>query len=192
MLIISTSIGKLLKFKSYGSAYCDGQKSWMLSLNPDKASGLHKQFTLTTWFTTEHVDEKQASLVGMSALGSRHGWSVGRKGDRLMLYRWGDKVKTFDSLKLKVGQWYFMAMSVRDVDTVELLLCDEKGETQKQSTNLTQSFTNTLNENIVAASSYYQRDFWQGAIDDIRLYDRCLSKSEILTLAQGRSISNNH
>jgi DNA-binding beta-propeller fold protein YncE/4-amino-4-deoxy-L-arabinose transferase-like glycosyltransferase len=140
-------------------------------------------FTVSLWARDSGRSGVYGRLVSKEKIvGAREGWLIFnyKDGTRYGFERWQGGDKDSINFEYNSGQWNHIAFTYDGVQMKGYL----NGELVAGPAESTMSIPPTFNSLVIGARSDAVRDFYQGALDDIRIYDRALNNEEVADLAQ--------
>jgi hypothetical protein len=143
-----------------------------------------KHLTVTMWLKREGNASFFPGLLMARGSGVESGLNLGTHGE--LRYTWADSLgsRTFDSgLEAPVGQWVLAAMVV-EPDRTTLYLGNANGvlEATHLEEHAAESFFSEFH--LGHDPGYSNARYYQGAIDDVRVFHEALSRSQIARIAQ--------
>jgi type II secretory pathway pseudopilin PulG len=94
----------------------------------------------------------------------------------------GEEQTTYTTA-LPSGGWHHVAVTIDADNRIHKLYLDGSLVAQKTSANLKPSDLGNTNKNYLARSQYAADPYFNGTLDDVRIYDRILTAAEIAQLA---------
>lgn len=95
----------------------------------------------------------------------------------------GTMVELFSQTSPKINEWYFLTLKIEN-KVVRGYVNGVKEAEKTLATNYGSTINNHLHRSIARNSPYYTNGFFHGDLDDIRIYNRALSETEISELYQ--------
>jgi hypothetical protein len=140
---------------------------------------LTRQITVAAWIKVNHFDRNWQAIIGKGDLS----WRIARDRDRDCLQFAFNAMPQEQLLKGQIsvndGQWHHVA-GVYDGRTMFLYIDGKLDVSQATTTDIPVSDKPVyIGENSQARGRY-----WNGAIDDVRVYNRPLSPAEIAALCR--------
>jgi len=179
-----------------GSLVLDGQNDYVkLSGNPT----ISNTYTVAMWFTSTQA----SNFFGRNLFSMNRRYQIG--ADTIMgtnrfysfalnsaHYGYGSKVVS-DQVNVSDGNWHHIAMVVDGSQPLLTFYVDG----QLSGSGIGAGSVNSGNLDVLIGalnndSSYGARYFWGGKVDEVRVYSRALSGTEIASLHSGSSISPVH
>jgi Concanavalin A-like lectin/glucanases superfamily/Metallo-peptidase family M12 len=143
-----------------------------------------KHLTVTMWLKRDGNASFFPGLLMARGPGVESGLNLGTHGE--LRYTWADSLgsRTFDSgLEAPIGQWVLAAMVV-EPDQTTLYMGNSNGllEATHREAHAAESF---FSEFHLGHDPNYPNDrYYQGAIDEVRVFHEALSRSQIARIAQ--------
>ncbi len=149
-------------------------------------------FSVSAWVYPDAIhDGKLASKLRSS--GTYDGWEIqmvpGSGKMRLYLvsdYGAGNRIQVDSSLALSIGAWTHFVMTYNGSSSalgVSMYFNGTKVDTTVGADALSGSILNELSL-LIGSRQTANGQFWDGTIDEVRIYNRALSASEIQSLYQ--------
>jgi len=192
-----------------GAVYLDGSTSWMVSTNNVPISGSNPR-TMSVWIKSDELSFYKGNPV-ILGLGSKSGTNTlydlclsGRSaqswanGASVFTHTsWGGFSGSTDSRVITSSQWFHLAItsdgtrngSALYTNGVKQPIIGDAGTWATVLGKLRVS-TGSQNSGPVNESFYWWNQGFKGSMDDIRIYSRQLSDSEIAALYQQYSTAN--
>jgi hypothetical protein len=152
-------------------------------------------FTVAAWFKTSTTPTGQfgaiASKLGSGGWGSGTGWGLGIEGastgapstlTTIIQTNGSNWRSTHTTASLTDGNWHHAVMVVTGGNTVTLYLDGTIPGTALNNAGTMSGYSNNSNVRI---GTDYNSEFFTGTIDDVRVYNRALSASEVWRLYNG-------
>ena len=186
----SPTVGKIGQALNF-----DGSSSYVDMTGSSGVADNLSNFTVSAWFKTSTSVSGQAEIVSKFSTGgltSGQGWALDDDGNSLIGIIQqeppGNYAVKGSTASVDDGNWHQGVMVVTGGNTVTLYL-DGQAQSPAANNGTVTTFTNASDIRI---GNDYNSDFFPGSIDDVRVYDRALSASEIqqlYTLGAGTHIN---
>ena len=168
--------------KINGTLYFDGVNDQIIVPHSDELS-FTKQFTMSAWINNTSASISNSyRIISKESSGSNDNYWMSLQSGWLWMGIGGQYFSP--GIILSPNQWYHVA-GTYDSDTAEVNMYIDSVKV------LTQSISSSLNPNdanIVIGSNWEGFKWWEGFIDDVRLYDHVLTEADVLTLASGGEV----
>ena len=176
----SPTVGKIGQALNF-----DGSSSYVDMTGSSGVADNLSNFTVSAWFKTSTSVSGQAEIVSKFSTGgltSGQGWALDDDGNSLIGIIQqeppGNYAVKGSTASVDDGNWHQGVMVVTGGNTVTLYL-DGQAQSPAANNGTVTTFTNASDIRI---GNDYNSDFFPGSIDDVRVYDRALSASEIQQL----------
>ena len=160
-----------------GALEFDGDNDYV-DIGDNSVFDITGNITLAAWIKVDSFTKNYAIIV---CKGDANGWSIGRNSSTsyLIFTCSTDRTNTVTgNTAVDDGQWHHVA-GVYNGSTMYLYLDGEVDNSKSLSGAIT---TNAYNV-YIGKSDEHPNSWWNGLIDDVRIYDRALSEEEIQELA---------
>jgi len=144
-------------------------------------SNFGDSISLSAWVAIEGSDGSRRNICGVGSSSDNDVYRLGVEGTTLFFYvdAGGNTVNPFTGLL--EGKWYHVA-GVYDGSSATIYVYGEEKESSSISGNLASS-----NADFTIGARDSTEQFFDGKIDDVRVYDRALSQAETNQMFQMRS-----
>ncbi len=170
-------IGQALRF--------DGSSSYVDITNSSGVADNLTNFSVSAWFKSSASIPGDAEIVskfGAGGIATGEGWSLDIHGNALIGIIQGAGGSTYAVKETAVtvtdGKWHHGVMVVTGGNTVALYF-DGQNQTGSAVGGTVTSYTNASN---IRVGNDYNSKLFPGTIDDVRVYNRALSASEVQQL----------
>jgi hypothetical protein len=146
--------------------------------------GAGQSFTVEFWLKANRTDQWAAiihKIIYDLALEKRIGWSIGWRFNCIELNHMADGVNYLSEKVLirDIGtDWHFYAF-VFDRDSYLTVYMDGAMKARLDISNVSGNLSNTQNLEMAHNPWGYGNDYFNGVIDEVRIYNRALSKEEV-------------
>lgn len=191
----STNLPSTISFSNARSLSFDGTDDYISISRP-----VSDDFTISAWVN------KSASLLNNGACADdqfycgygivdgetptvTNDFALGIKDNKVIFGTGNPDTNVLTTTTLTTGQWYHVAATrVKSTGAIKIYL---NGIEEDNDTGGTNSLTAPTDLTIGVSSPTVLRGYFNGLIDDVRLYDTALSPTEISNLANGRYATGN-
>jgi len=143
----------------------------------DSSLDITDKITITSWIKINGTGPGayQGIILNTPASGTyNYGLSISDDDYKpIALFKTNDVMQLKHSTSLELNVWYFLSMTV-DSTHIKLRI-NEIDEVSTEKGTLTNSFTNTT-------IGTFRTNYFNGSIDDVRIYNRALSQEEVTLL----------
>ena len=166
--------------------YFDGQDDYIELANSSDKHFIENDFSLTAWVQLTDTNPLYHMIIGKHVCGYENGYFLGVMENRFVMsvstYQWSSSKDTYND-----NAWHFVA-GVYD-DGYQLIYVDGELKQSLKTKNplIKNDVSITIGGTLPICAEY--GDFI-GKIDEVRIYDRALSESEILVLSNSNAIIN--
>ena len=160
----------------------DGKKDYVL-VGDVHGFEDNSPFTVSMWAKDDGSSGVYGRLISKEKSASpREGWLIFRykNSDRYGFERWEGGARDNVNLPYTSGQWNHIAFTFDGAHMRGYL----NGVSVAEPTESSKSVHSTFAPMVIGARSDGEHDFYQGTLDEIRIYSRALSSEEIADLAQ--------
>ena len=167
-----TSSGKM-----DGALQFDGSND-VVEVPHDDSLSLGPEFTITAWVRNDSPSIAGSyRIISKETDGDNDSYWVSFQGNTLWAGIGGDFF--FASPFLQPGTWYHVAVSFDDANNeVKIYVDGLKDQTYETKASLTPN-----DDPLLIGANWEKSKFWDGLLDDVRIYNRVLSDSEVTDLA---------
>lgn len=183
---VTTSVPSTGRNNPYALSF-NGSNQYLNMSNPSSLS--LSIFTVSSWFKygIDNVSYQYQTMISKST-GSNYddnyhinvsktthfvGAIVGNRNPNITYFAGNTQVND--------GNWHMATLTYNSTTGVGILYVD--GVAQDSKAGLSAA---NLNSNAIDVGRYTTYGYWSGSLDDIRIYNRALSASEVLALYQGK------
>ena len=164
-----------------GALYFDGSGSQIVTVPADPVFDFAGDYTISAW-----VNPDPTALSGVLGIAGKNGdgWGLALVNGKANFGRHG--CSNFSSTTvLEAHKWYYIVGVFRENGTEELFVADTTGILETKTGTLTDGNCNNDQSDIVVGRhrSDTDKDF-KGWLDEIKVYDRTLTQTDILTLIE--------
>lgn len=140
--------------------------------------------TLAVWIKPATLANDRG-IVYCRGNGTTAGICLGNHGDNALGYNWNDNGNAYNwdsGLIPNLNEWALVALVISPTNAVEYLLSPTKGvlAATNNVANPIQSFANSTTVGTDVYSSASRA--WDGGLDDVSIYNYCLSRAQITSL----------
>jgi DNA-binding beta-propeller fold protein YncE len=160
----------------------DGKRDYVLMGDVHGFEG-NSPFTVSMWAKNDGSSGVYGRLISKEkSISPREGWLIFRykNSDRYGFERWEGGAQDNVNFPYTSGQWNHIAFTFDGTHMRGYL----NGEPVAEPTESSKSVQPTFDPLVIGARSDGEHDFYQGTLDDIRIYSRALSSEEIADVAQ--------
>ena len=169
-----------------GSVELDGASHIDMGHIPEIGS-LRNIFTITTWFKANDVSQSWSPIAGMDTTTSKNGWTIGLEDDYPRFRTHSVEIYLAKNISITEGVWYFMATVMDSNNDVSFYVYGDDNSFQTQKVVGSSLSEVDTNDNFVVGKE--GNKYFNGSVDDVRVYSRELSPLETRELA-GSDLSN--
>ncbi|MDX2197125.1 MAG: LamG-like jellyroll fold domain-containing protein [Cytophagales bacterium] len=168
-----------------GAYYFDGETNF---IETNIGSGFTDKITLSSWFKTsgQFIGRDPGIIANRSSTFNETGFNITNNGQTIFLIddASANSTNIVSPFFYNDGKWHQIT-GVYDGTQMKLYLDNILVGTQSLSSNISMSSTFRIGHDDEPSATYPTRRFFEGLIDDIRIYNRALSDAEVAALYNG-------
>ena len=178
------------RFGNANKAYSFNGTGSYIRVNVNTADWFYNDFSITVWVNFKNFSNMFPTIIfaennNLSFTGMGSGYPIDAQ-KRVSFYQGGDPTKgrMLSSSKLNENEWYLITIVKSDLQFKMYINSSVSASTASDSTHISIVGTFITIGSINTGKSV---DSIDGSIDDIRIYNRAISASEVQQLYQGQS-----
>jgi hypothetical protein len=186
-----TVIGATLTADRHGkanNAYSFGEDKFVIVPHTSDLTMAQNDFTVAAWINLAGNQSDYAGIaVKCTPNAPERGYQLIMRTNNIFAGQYGTQIPTgqvyFDvaGSTVSIGSWHFVAMVISRQDKSVKLYLD--GVLQQETTAAHLSYSMNNDSPLLIGTERQQKRFFNGAIDDVRIYNYALSASDIQQLA---------